>query len=266
MLNSGPESGLDSGPVRRNAPVMGTVASIHVHDQLDAELIDAAIDDALAELERLEQIFSTFRPRSVVSRINRGELNLLDAPPEVIEVVDACTWLEHASNGAFSIRRANGTLDPAGFVKGWAAERAAARLASRGLANFMLSVGGDLLVLGEPAPGRCWQVAIADPRQRGEVVRSVEIADGAVATSGTSERGSHIRTVADVSYELLSFTVLGPSLTWADSFATAAFVMGHAGLEWLTQFEGYEAIAIDLDGVVTTTEGFIEAADSVDAE
>ncbi len=246
--------------MRRNAAVMGTMASFHVHDRLDHALIDAAIDDALAELERLEQMFSTFRPTSAISRINRGELNLLDAPAEVIEVVDACTWLEHASNGAFSMRRNDGMLDPAGFVKGWAAERAAARLAARGLANFMLSVGGDLLVSGEPAPGQRWHVAIADPRERGEVVRSVEIADGAVATSGTSERGNHIRTAPVASYELLSFTVVGPSLTWADAFATAAFVMGRTGLEWLTQFVGYEAIAIDLDGVVTTTDGFIDAA------
>ncbi len=238
---------------------MGTVVSMHVHDHLAPVIIDAAIDDALAELERLEQMFSTFRPTSVISRINRGELNLLDAPPEVIEVVDACTWLEHASNGAFSMRRVDRSLDPAGFVKGWAAERAAARLAARGLSNFMLSVGGDLMVLGEPAPGRRWHVAIADPRERGEVVRSVEIADGAVATSGTSERGSHIRTV-DAGYDLLSFTVLGPSLSWADAFATAAFAMGHAGLEWVAQFEGYEGIAIDLDGVVTTTDGFAEAS------
>lgn len=259
MPDSGPDAGPDFGPVRRNAAVMGTVASIHVHDRLEPVLIEAAIDDALAELERLEQMFSTFRPTSVISCINRGELNLLDAPPEVIEVVDACTWLEHASNGAFSMRRADGTLDPAGFVKGWAAERAAARLAARGLANFMLSVGGDLLVSGEPARGQRWHVAIADPRERGEVVRSVEITDGAVATSGTSERGSHIRTI-DASYELLSFTVLGPSLTWADAFATAAFVMGHVGLEWLAQFEGYEGIAIDLGGVVTTSDGFAETA------
>ena len=79
-----------------------------------------------AELDRLEEMFSTFRPTSEISRINRGELHLLDASPEVLEVVDACTWLEHASGGAFRARRPGDTIvDPAGFVKGWAAELAA---------------------------------------------------------------------------------------------------------------------------------------------
>lgn len=252
-------------PLRRNARVMGTVASIHVYDQADPALVEAAIDDALAELERLEQMFSTFRPTSVISQINRGELNLLDAPQEVIEVFDASSWLEHASNGAFSVRRADGSLDPAGFVKGWACERGAARLAARGLANFMFTIGGDLMVHGEPRPGERWSVAIADPSRPGEVVRSVDIEDGAVATSGTAERGDHIRLSADAESDahdltkLASFTVIGPSLTWADAFATAAFAMGRKGLDWVDQFIGYEGIAIDHAGVVMTTGGFADA-------
>ncbi len=258
-------------PLRRNARVMGTVASIHVYDHIDSALIEAAIDDALHELERLEEMFSTFRATSVISQINRGDLNLLDAPKEVIEVFDACTWLDHASDGAFSVRRADGTLDPAGFVKGWACERGAARLAARGLANFMFTIGGDLMVHGEPAPGERWSVAIADPLRPGEVVRSVDIADGAVATSGTSERGNHIRVTPSHTIDdsgdlaaLASFTVIGPSLTWADAFATTAFAMGRNGLAWIEQFPGYEGIAVDHGGVVTTTGGFVEAADVAD--
>lgn len=244
---------------------MGTVASIHVYDRVEPVAIDAAIDDALGELERLEQMFSTFRRTSEISRINHGELNLLDACAEVIEVLDACTWLEHASNGAFSVRRDDGTIDPAGFVKGWAAERGAARLAARGLCNFMFSVGGDLMVLGQPAANERWHVAIVDPLHPGAVAQSVEIVDGAVATSGTAERGHHIRMARGAgdgaeSSALASFTVLGPSLTWADAFATAAFVMGHDGLGWLEQFQGYQGIAIDLEGAVSTTGGFADAA------
>ena len=260
-------------PLRRSARLMGTVASIHVYDQFEERIIDAAIDDALIELERLEQMFSTFRPTSVISQINRGELNLLDAPQEVIEVFDACTWLEHATNGAFGIRRGDGTVDPAGFVKGWACERGAARLAARGLGNFMFTIGGDLMVHGEPAPGARWTVAIADPLRPGEVIRSVEIEDGAVATSGTSERGEHIRVApsrasdgSDDLAALASFTVIGPSLTWSDAFATAAFAMGPDGLGWVEQFVGYEGIAIDRKGVVTATDGFAQARPDIAAE
>ena len=43
-------------------------------------------------------------------------------------------------------------------------------------------------------------------------------------------------------------TVVGPNLTWADAFATAAFVMGIDGLEWVSQFQGYRALAITVEG------------------
>ena len=254
-MNTAARSGRDSSPRCRTAQVMGTVASIHVYDRVSTVAIDAAIDDSLDEIERIEQMFSTFRPDSAVSLINADRMNLLDAPGDVIEVLDACTWLEHASSGAFSFRRPDGRLDPAGFVKGWAAERGAARLAEYGIDNFTYTVGGDLIARGEPAPGQRWHVAIADPLSTGHVARSVEIRGGAVATSGTSERGNHIRLRHDHP-QLASFTVLGPSLTWADAFATAAFAMGPAGLAWVAQFVGYEGIAIDVSGAVANTDGF----------
>ena len=45
-------------------------------------------------------------------------------------------------------------------------------------------------------------------------------------------------------------TVVGPHLTWADAFATAAFVMGIDGLEWVSQFQGYRALAITVGGAL----------------
>jgi FAD:protein FMN transferase len=239
---------------RHTARAMGTVASIHVFDDAEQTWIAAVCELAIAELERLEQMFSTFRVSSVISQINRGELDLLDAPQEVIEVFDACTWLEHASNGSFEARRHDGSLDPAGFVKGWAADRAADVLRNHGISNFIFWFGGDLVAHGMPATDQRWHIAIADPLVTGATARSVEIVSGAVATSGTSERGNHIWNTGIA--ELASLTVIGPSLTWADAFATAAFAQGPRGLEWLSQFVGYEGIAIDTDGLVSTTAGF----------
>lgn len=248
-----------AAPVRRNAPVMGTMASVHVHDAVDISVIDAAVDAFLAELERLEEMFSTFRPSSQISRVNRGELALLDCDGEVIEVMDSCTWLEHASDGAFRSRRPDrpDEIDPAGFVKGWATERAAGLLAAAGLKHWYVSVGGDLLVHGHPAPEQQWQIAIADPMRRGEVFARLEVTSGAVATSGTAERGEHVwdgRTGAPAR-SLASMTVVGPSLAWADAFATAAFAQGEAGLAWVTEFDGYAAIAVRLDGTIAATAG-----------
>jgi thiamine biosynthesis lipoprotein len=52
----------------------------------------------------------------------------------------------------------------------------------------------------------------------------------------------------------VSMTVVGPSLTYADAYATAAFVMGLAGLEWVAGRPGYGAYAITADDRVTWTE------------
>jgi thiamine biosynthesis lipoprotein len=229
------------------------VGSVHVHDVAELAVVDSAIDAMWAELDRLEAVFSTYRDSSEISRINRGELHLLDAGPEVIEVVDACTWLEHASDGAFRARRPGDTvLDPAGFVKGWAAELAAQCLDRAGLQQWYLSVGGDIQTRGTSADGSPWRIAIADPNADDcrRIRAFVEVSGDAVATSGTAARGRHLwdgRT-GKPSCALASMTVVGPHLTWADAFATAAFVMGPDGLDWVARFDGYRAMAITRDG------------------
>lgn len=240
---------------RSHANVMGTVASIHVYDDVPTADIDVAVGAVLAELERLEDIFSTFRPGSQISRVNRGELTLFDCDAEVIEVMDACTWLEHASEGAFAARRPEPShaLDPAGFVKGWATERAARALTEARLEQWYVSVGGDICTSGAPPRTDRWQFAVADPRDASQAIASVDVPAGfAVATSGIGVRGRHLwhgRTGAAVA-DFASLTVIGPSLTWADAFATAAFARGQDGLEWLERFDGYVGFAVDHDGTI----------------
>lgn len=243
-------------PLVRVRPVMGTMASLHVHDDRPDDEIDVAVEAVWQELERLEALFSTFRRDSQISEVNRGERHLLDCDAEVIEVLDACTWLEHTSGGAFRSRRpdAPDQLDPAGFVKGWATERASHQLAGHGLHHWYLSVGGDLVAHGSPAPGQPWRIAIADPLHARQVLGVIELTDGAVATSGTAERGAHLwdgRTGAPPS-DFVAVTVTGPSLSWADALATAAFAMGEDGPTWVSTFDGYAAIAVRPDGSHTT--------------
>ena len=246
-------SALANSVTIRTHAVMGTMASVHVHDQAGPAVIDAAVDALWLELDRLEALFSTFRESSAISRINRGELHLLDAGAEMIEVFDACTWLEHVSGAAFRARRPGNTIvDPAGFVKGWAAELAAQCLDRAGLRQWYLSVGGDIQTRGTAGDGSAWRVAIGDPNSDdARAIRAiVEVSGEAVATSGTAARGRHLwdgRT-GRASDALSSMTVVGPHLTWADAFATAAFVMGDEGVDWVAGFDGYRALAITSAG------------------
>jgi len=245
--------------VRRVAPTMGTMASIVVHDDAPADVVDTAIDAVLAELERLEAIFSTYRAESVISAVNRGERHPLDGPAEVVDVLDACTWLEQVTGGAFRARRPEPPFpfEPAGFVKGWATERATGALEAAGLEHWCVSVGGDLQVRGRPGGRRPWRIAVADPLGSGRVLASFDLHDGAVATSGTAERGRHLwdgRTGRPPD-ALASITVLGPHLTWADALATAAFALGDDGPDWIEGLDGYEAVAVDAKGTLRATAG-----------
>ncbi|MEP7048360.1 MAG: FAD:protein FMN transferase [Ilumatobacteraceae bacterium] len=237
----------------RTHTVMGTVASVHVHDVAEFGVINAAVDAVWTELDRLEAVFSTFHTTSVISRINRRELHLLDAGAELIEVLDACTWLEHVSRGAFRARRPGGAvIDPAGFVKGWATELAAKHLDRAGLQQWYLAVGGDIQTRGCTGAGEPWRFGIADPNSDDpRVVRAmVEVTGDAVATSGTAARGRHLWDGRDdqPAASLASMTVVGPHLTWADAFATAAFVMGTDGVDWVAGLEGYRALAVTSTG------------------
>ncbi|MBI2776249.1 MAG: hypothetical protein HYX57_03125 [Chloroflexi bacterium] len=51
----------------------------------------------------------------------------------------------------------------------------------------------------------------------------------------------------DIRLSLRSLTVVGPSLAWADAFATAAFAMGLDGLAWVHDHPGFGALAITAD-------------------
>ncbi len=105
-------------------------------------------------------------------------------------------------------------------------------------------------------------IAVEDPSDRSRILRPLKMRTGAVATSGTAARGLHITDPATgaAASGLLSATVIGPSLTWADVYATAAFVKGPAALAWLATLESHAAILVGLDQSVSTVVGGLKAS------
>ena len=236
---------------------MGTAVGIDVRDP---GVGDAAVDKAFGRLRAIDARFSTFRADSEVSRYGRGEIGDDDLSDELREVLGLCESIRIRSDGVFDIRchRADGILDPSGLVKGWAVEEAAAILQRAGARNFAVNAGGDIVVRGEPAPGRSWRVGIQHPEIREAMGAVLDIRDLAVATSGAYERGDHVvdaRSGAPPT-DLLSATVVGPSLTFADAYATVAFAMGIDGVRWVAALPGYEGCFMTTDHRFIWTEGF----------
>lgn len=237
--------------------VMGTVFSFEVRDR-PTPAIRRALAEAVRRLHRVDAVFSTYRPDSHVSRLDRGEIRLGDCPPEVHEVLSLCARAVHDSEGYFSITPA-GTLDPSGLVKGWAAEAASGLLYEAGARHTCVNGGGDLQ-LRVPGPRSApWRIGIAHPLYPGRLATVVTVReDLAVATSGTAERGAHILDPHDGApvTAFASLTVIGPRLTMTDAYATAAFARGHGAREWLEALDGHEGLAILPDGRQWRTSGF----------
>ena len=196
----------------------------------------AAWAAVMAELAEVDRVFSTYRADSVVSRLDRGELDLERVPGR--GRARSSSWAggrREASDGAFSTslpadpRDPAGPrrLDPSGVVKGWAAERAARHLARLDGTDYCLSAGGDITCRAV-AGSEPWRIGIEDPHDPARVLAVVPLRTGAVATSGTAHRGAHLVDARTglAPAGVASVTVIGPSLTWADIDATAAYAQG----------------------------------------
>ncbi len=240
---------------------MGTVFSFDVRGG-DPGAVRSALEEAVAGLHRVDEVFSTYRDDSQISRLVRGELTVDECDPEVAEVLELGAEAERTSEGWFSTSY-EGRLDPTGIVKGWSVERAARRLADvPGVSGVSLNGGGDVQLLGVPGPQRPWRVGVSDPLRPGglaAVISAAGLSELAVATSGTAERGAHIvdpRTGRSAVTDLVAVTVVAPSVTWADCWATAAFAMGsRQGSRWLESLPDVEALLITAGDEVRCTGG-----------
>lgn len=260
-MTDGPAGAL-AARVRHAEHVMGTVVSFDIPAwaALPAGQGQSPLAEAVWWLHWVDRTFSTYATGSDVSRLGRGEVTLDGCAPEVAEVLAACTALGSVTGGYFSAYP-GGSLDPSGYVKGWATERAARLLSAAGSASHMVNGGGDVQCAGGRPPGSApWRVGVSSPSRPGTLALVVAGRDFAVATSGLAERGAHIMDPVHgrPAAGLASVTVVGPSLTRADAYATALFAMGSLrGREWAEDaMDGYDALAIAPDGSAWQTAGF----------
>lgn len=247
--------------------IMGTAISIHtIGDGARAELAERAVAACFSELRQMDALFSPYLPDSAISRIRRGEATAADCDPLVGIVERACREWEQETHGMFSAWW-DGGFDPSGYVKGWAIENASLRhleplLHHPGISAVGINAGGDIRLFTAPESDWEWQIGIADPRRPGELAATLGVRNGAVATSGTAERGHHIcdpRTAIPV-HETLSATVVADDLIRADVWATAAMVAGSADLSWLPRADTRSGIVIAADGAIRRWTGSVEVS------
>jgi len=250
------------GAVRtRMEHVWSTVVTLDVRDEGATDAgVDAAWESVVAELHRVDRVFSTFRADSVVSQLRRGGTHVV--ADDVADVIDRCLEARRLTEGAFDPWAAPGGFDPSGLVKGWAADRCAAIVRHHGLRSFAVDAAGDLACRGPAGDGGGgWPIGVAHPDDPMAVVAVVDVLDASIATSGTSQRGEHVvdpRTGAP-SRGARQATVVGPDGALADALATALMVEGVDGARWFSALPGWSAYVVDAGRATAWGPAFVGA-------
>jgi thiamine biosynthesis lipoprotein len=234
--------------------LMGMPITVEV---VDPSVTEADIEKVFAYFRAVDDIFSTYKEHSEISKINRGELCAEEYSDEMKTILALSEQTKHETQGYFDIQH-NGIADPSGIVKGWAIFQAAHMLKKAGCTNFYIDAGGDIQVSGKK-DGNPWRIGIRNPFNRKEIVKVLAVMDKGIATSGTAIRGQHIydpHLLHTPLQDIVSLTIIGPNVYEADRFATASFAMGKRGINFIEQLPGFEGYMIDASARATFTSGF----------
>lgn len=218
----------------------------------------AARDAVVSFVHHVDEVFSTFKPHSLVSQVREGRLSedelmaLGDAgnrgAAELMDVIRRCRRSLLDARGAFDPWAAPGGFDPSGLVKGWAADKALEILREHGVRRAFVNCGGDAAAMSDGEP---WITGITDPDDSTQLVKSLRMHNGAIATSGTYERGEHVvdPKAGGRSSGARSATVIGPDAALADAYATALCVDGASGIEWFHALgDAWSLFMVPIDG------------------
>ena len=242
--------------------VFGTVYNITYESEQN---LQADIEQALG---KVDAEFSMFNEKSTVAAINRGEAPQRSAMFN--EVLQLTEQVNGDTDGAFditvaplvnawgfgfkheqmptpqqvdSLLKIRSQLDFSAIAKGYGCDIAARVFNDRGITNYMVEIGGEVVTRGHNPKGQQWRIGITKPIEdslstdNGELQAVMAVNDMAMATSGNyrkfyykdNRRYAHTidpRTGYPVQHDLLSATVIAPTCAVADAYATAFMVLG----------------------------------------
>lgn len=194
-------------------------------------------------LRHIDEKFSTYKPASEVSRFSSGEVSETELSRELSSIIKESRAAEVKTGGYFSAW-AGGKFEPSGYVKGWAIKQAGKVIEAQGFKTYCIGAGGDILARSDSEKN--WTIGIQDPKDKSKILDKLSISNGAVATSGSYERGSHIINpkTKKPAGRFVSVTVLGPEIITTDILATAVFASEEEKPEFLENFPGYEVVSV----------------------
>ena len=161
-------------------------------------------------------------------------------------------------------------LDVGAIAKGYATEKAAQLLISRGANAYVLNVGGNLRTIGQKPSGEGWSTGITNPDKTSEnpFVCKVVLKDSSLVTSGDYERyyvvdGVRYHHIIDPETNMpsdyfSSVSVFTKDGALADTLSTALFCMSYEeGLALVESLDGVDALWVTRDGSIKKTDGVV---------
>ena len=212
---------------RMNMPF--TIAFVRVDfDEMLIDELNQVVNDIDKYLKNVEEKFSPFLPDSLVSRHTDLGEELQDTffDLEYQEVYSRSIIAKKETQGLFDPFY-DGKYNPTGFVKGWAIENAFMKYIKPLIDNNIIEAGaingaGDIQVGTRLDSDFSWEIGIENPENKEKIIAKYSIKNGAVATSGLSKKGQHIKSDNDINY--VQVTVVGTYLSDVDVLATAGVV------------------------------------------
>ena len=161
--------------------------------------------------------------------VDDARVSALPLDPDVLELDLAGRRLR---------RKSDVQLDLSGIAKGYGVDCLANVLEAHGIKNYLVSIDGEIRAAGLKADGSGWIIGLERPvRDRRDLVRTIEVGDMALATSGDYRHWRHHdgatishtidpRTGRPLQNGLAAVTVTAASCAAADAWATALMVLG----------------------------------------
>ena len=159
-------------------------------------------------------------------------------------------------------------LDFGGIAKGYTSSQLMDIFKEYEIKSAMVSLGGNVQVLGAKPDGSLWKVAVKNPNKNDDYLGIITAKDKAVITSGGYERyfdkdGKRYHHILDpdtgypADSDLQSVTIVSSDGALADAYSTALFVMGlEKSIDfWYENSEDFDAVLYTSDGKLYVTEG-----------
>lgn len=246
--------------------ILGTSLALRFRASSQA-IAEQAEQVALAEIQRLEKLFSSYNPESELRRW-QGTAML---SPELSALLLASEQWVAKTRGAFhpgvtagqaplwrhegehTFTRLNPTVSMTlnAIGKGEIVDRvcAAVLASSESLFEVVVNIGGDLCVRGE----RPLMATVSGEADNSPPLARVWLCNQALATSGSARRGLHLhdpRTGQPVTH-IASASVIAPTARVADVLATAFCVLTkEESLALAENEEGVACLLVTADGTV----------------